>query len=59
MKKAMGLLVLAALLIVGCAETASSGVTGRAATCAMCGASVNADYFTNTTDRSLGPGQGW
>lgn len=54
MKKSFALLLLAALLTWACAETNSS-VTGRAATCAMCGASVGPDYFLYTTDRSMGP----
>jgi hypothetical protein len=56
MKKSVGLLLLAALLVWAC-ETTNSGssVTGRAATCAMCGASVNPDYFAYTADRTMGP----
>ncbi len=55
MKRAMGLICLAALLLVwACAETSSS-VTGRAATCAMCGASVTPDYFYYSTTRDMGP----
>ncbi|MCX5889458.1 MAG: hypothetical protein NTY36_08395 [Deltaproteobacteria bacterium] len=54
MKKSVGLLLLAALLTWACAETNSS-VAGRAATCAMCGASVGPDYFAYTADRSMGP----
>jgi hypothetical protein len=54
MKKSVGLLFLAALLTWACAETNSS-VAGRAATCAMCGASVGPDYFAYTADRSMGP----
>ncbi len=59
-KRAIGLLLLAVLLAGGCAETDTSrrGTINRAATCAMCGASVSGDYFTRTTDRSTGPGQG-
>ncbi len=60
MKKSVGLLLLTALLTWACAETnTSSSVTGRAATCAMCGASVSGDYFMRTTDKAIGPGQGW
>jgi len=55
MKKSVGLLLLAALLTWACAETNSHSVTGRAATCAMCGASVGADYFAYTADRAMGP----
>ncbi len=60
MKRVVGLLLLAMVLAWGCAETNSSSATvGRAAMCAMCGASVQGDYFSRTTDRSIGPGQGW
>ena len=56
MKKSVGLLLLAALLVWACETTNSrSSVTGRAATCAMCGASVGADYFAYTADRAMGP----
>ena len=56
MKKSVGLLLLAALLTWACAETNSRGdVVGRAATCAMCGASVEADYFAYSADRAFGP----
>jgi hypothetical protein len=54
MKKSVGLLLLTALLTWACAETNSS-VTGRAATCAMCGASVEGDYFAYSADRAMGP----
>ncbi len=59
-KRAIGLLLLAVLLAWGCAETTTSrsGTINRAATCAMCGASVSGDYFYRTADRSTGPGQG-
>jgi hypothetical protein len=59
MKRAVGLLLLLAVLISwGCSETNSqSDVVGRAATCAMCGASVSGDYFYYATDRASGPGQ--
>ncbi len=55
MKKSVGLLLLVALLTWACADTNTRSVTGRAATCAMCGASVGPDYFMYTTDRSMGP----
>ena len=55
MKKSVGLLLLAALLTWACAETNSNSVTGRAATCAMCGASVEGDYFAYSADRAMGP----
>ena len=56
MKKSVGLLLLAALLTWAC-ETTNSGssVAGRAATCAMCGASVEGDYFAYSADRAFGP----
>jgi hypothetical protein len=42
----------------GCSETNSqSEVVGRAATCAMCGASVSGDYFYYATDRAFGPSE--
>jgi hypothetical protein len=55
---------LAALVLAGCGglsagEQRRSDTISRAATCAMCGASVSADYLLSTTDRSIGPGQGW
>ena len=55
MKSLVSLMVLAALMLWGCAETNSSGTMSRAATCAMCGASVSGDYFYDTTNRSMGP----
>lgn len=55
MKSIVGLMLLAALMLGGCAETKSSGAINRAATCAMCGASVGPDYFYYATDRSMGP----
>jgi hypothetical protein len=55
MKKPVGLLLLAALLVWACETANSHSVTGRAATCAMCGASVGADYFAYTADRTMGP----
>jgi len=57
MKRVVGLLLLlAALMSWGCSETNSqSDVVGRAATCAMCGASVTGDYFYYSTDRNTGP----
>jgi hypothetical protein len=58
------LLVMAILVLAGCAgmgagETGRNDTISRAALCAMCGASVSGDYFLNTTDKSIGPGQGW
>ncbi|MCX5892241.1 MAG: hypothetical protein NTW80_04590 [Deltaproteobacteria bacterium] len=56
MKSIVGLMLLAALGLWGCAETTSrSEVVNRASMCAMCGASVGADYFYDTTNRSMGP----
>ena len=55
MKSMVGLMLLVALGLWGCAETTSSGAVNRAATCAMCGASVSPDYFYYSTDRSMGP----
>jgi hypothetical protein len=49
------LLLLAALMLWGCAETNSSGAVNRASMCAMCGASVSGDYFYSAADRSMGP----
>ena len=57
-------LTAALLLLGGCAgpslsDQRRSDTISQAATCAMCGASVSADYFTHTTDKTIGPGQGW
>ncbi len=59
MKRMIGLLLLVVLAAWGCAETDSSSTIRKASMCAMCGASVSGDYFATTTDRSVGPGQGW
>jgi len=68
MKRAVVLLVMAAWLQVGCAVlatndqrpiSAGSKVSQWAATCATCGASVKGDYFFDTTQKAVGPGQGW
>lgn len=67
MKKRLMLLVLAAILLGGCNGMANgpgrpggrSAVINRAATCAVCGASVPGSYFVDSVDRALGPGQGW
>jgi nitrous oxide reductase accessory protein NosL len=57
------LLMAAVLLLAGCAESLSDQRRGdpisQAASCAMCGASISGGYFESTTDRTLGPGQGW
>jgi hypothetical protein len=55
MKRTIALLLLTGLMLWGCAETNTSGTMKRAATCAMCGASVSGDYFYYTVDRSMGP----
>jgi hypothetical protein len=56
MKRALVLILLAGLLTWSCADTNSrGGITGRAASCAMCGASVEGDYFAYTADRAFGP----
>ena len=56
MKIAVGLMLLAVLMVWGCETTNSrNSVTGRAATCAMCGASVSGDYFLYSADRAFGP----
>lgn len=64
MVRAVLLLVVAALLLGNCAgaslsDQRRSDTISRAATCAMCGASVSAGYLDYTTERSMGPGQGW
>jgi len=57
MKRTVGLLLMAALMLWGCAETnGRSEVVHRAATCAMCGATVTGDYFYYSADRATGPG---
>ncbi len=55
MKSMVGLILLVALGLWGCAETNSSGAVNRASMCAMCGASVSPDYFYYSADRSMGP----
>ncbi len=55
MKRAVGLMLLAVLMVWGCETANSHSVTGRATTCAMCGASVGPDYFLYTQDRAFGP----
>ena len=56
MKRTVGLLIMAALMLWGCAETnGRSEVVQRAATCAMCGATVSGDYFYSSTERAMGP----
>ena len=57
MKRTVGLLLMAALMLWGCAETnGQSEVVQRAAICAMCGATVSGDYFYYSADRATGPG---
>ncbi len=68
MNRAVVLLVMAALLLGGCNGLATndqprfgsgSKVSEWGATCATCGASVRGDYFINSADKAVGPGQGW
>ncbi len=65
MIKTAVLLVLAALSLGACTGTnESSGVVKRAATCAMCGASVTSDYLFYSSEKDSGPdtsgaGGGW
>jgi nitrous oxide reductase accessory protein NosL len=60
--RSLMLLVLAALLLAGCAETKTTGyqspdpMVDLANTCAMCGGSVDSNYLFNTGMRSIGPG---
>lgn len=60
MKKVVVLLVMAAFLQGACNGMSASGrsdsVTGRAATCAMCGASVSDNYSAWSSFRAIGPG---
>jgi hypothetical protein len=67
MKKVAVLLVMAVWLSGGCNGlatneprpiSAGSPVTGWGATCATCGA-LGGDYFFQTTEKAVGPGQGW
>jgi hypothetical protein len=56
MKIAVGLMLLAVLMVWGCETTNSrNSVTSQAATCAMCGASISGDYFLYSADRAYGP----
>jgi hypothetical protein len=60
MTRSVVLLVLAALWLGACAETnRSNAVVQRAATCAMCGASVSPGYLYYSTERAAGPSEGW
>jgi PBP1b-binding outer membrane lipoprotein LpoB len=60
--KSLILLLLAALLLGGCAETKTAKyqspdpMVDLANTCAMCGATVNSNYLFNTGMRAVGPG---
>jgi|WetSurSiteA1Bulk_404760.scaffolds.fasta_scaffold126780_2 hypothetical protein len=60
MRPAMWILA-AALFLGGCAspEPRSSATADRAGMCAMCGASVTPGYFMESTDKAIGPGQGF
>ncbi len=54
------LMALAAAMLGACADTnSSSSAVKRAATCAMCGASVTPGYLYYSTERSTGPSEGW
>ncbi len=55
MRRLVGLILLLALGLWGCAETEGSSTVKRASMCAMCGASVGPDYFYYSTERSMGP----
>jgi len=55
LKITFGLMLLAVLMVWGCETTNSGDTVSRAATCAMCGASVSGDYFLYSADRSMGP----
>ena len=55
MKIAVGLMLLAVLMVWGCETTNSRDTVSRAATCAMCGASISGDYFLYSADRAFGP----
>jgi len=68
MNRVMVLLVMAALLLGGCNGLATNdqprfSSSGKAsewgATCATCGAGVRGDYFFNSAEKAVGPGQGW
>jgi hypothetical protein len=64
MVRAVLLLVVAALLLGNCAGTSLSDqhrqyTISRAATCAMCGASVSPGYFDYSAQRATGPQEGW
>ncbi len=60
MNKSIVLFALVAALLGACAETTSSGsAVKKAATCAMCGASVTPGYLYYSTERSAGPSEGW
>ena len=60
MRKMVVLLLLAAFWLGACTEMNSGGrsrdVTGQAALCAMCGATVTPDYFYYGSSRAMGPG---
>jgi hypothetical protein len=68
MNRVMVLLVMVAWLLGGCNGLATndqrpigggSPVTQWGATCATCGAGVRGDYFFNSAEKAVGPGQGW
>jgi hypothetical protein len=59
--KVLILLGLAALLFGACAEPSPyqnrDSIIDLANTCAMCGATVEDDYFANSAFKSMGPGR--
>jgi hypothetical protein len=59
--KILILLVSAALLFGACAEPSRNqnrdSIIDLASTCAMCGATVEDDYFANSAFKSMGPGR--
>lgn len=68
MKRVVVLLVMAVWLQGGCNGLAtndqrpiggSSKVSEWGATCATCGAGVRGDYFFYSTEKAVGPGQGF
>jgi len=62
MRRGLMLLILAALLLGACADPNSSQYRGRdsmidlANNCAVCGATVEDNYFAGSAFRAIGPG---
>jgi hypothetical protein len=60
--KSLILVVLVALFLGGCADTNSNRVRSTdpmvdlASTCAMCGATINDNYFVGSSFKAMGPG---